>query len=172
MTIKNTTTGGSFTLEGASEIQKVLKQLPGKIEEKVRLKALRKGAKVIADEAKRKAPDYMKARIVVRKATKKQRSLKDLGEIVVTVKLDRLPAPHWVEFGTGPRVQKSTGRETGQMPAEPFMRPAFDTKNREALKVIGQTLGPEVEKAAQKLAGSFAKSGLSKNRRGGRVRLF
>jgi hypothetical protein len=31
----------------------------------------------------------------------------------------------FVELGTGPRVQKTTGRRTGSMPASPFLRPAF-----------------------------------------------
>jgi HK97 gp10 family phage protein len=33
---------------------------------------------------------------------------------------------HWIEFGTVGRVQKSTGRYVGRMPATPFMRPSSE----------------------------------------------
>lgn len=33
---------------------------------------------------------------------------------------------HWIEFGTGPRRQKKTGKYTGEMHAMSFMAPAFE----------------------------------------------
>jgi len=60
---------------------------------------------------------------------------------------------HLIEFGTV------------KMAARPFIRPAFDQTKGEALKVMGKELGKGVEKAARKLAGSFAKSGLKTRRR-------
>ena len=59
----------------------------------------------------------------------------------------------------GPEVQ-----HPGQ-PARPFLRPAFDGKAGAAVDAIGVVLGKKIEQAALKLAGSFAKSGLSKRRR-------
>jgi len=44
---------------------------------------------------------------------------------------------HMVEFGTV------------DMAAHPFMRPAFDNVGREASRVIAETLGREIERAAK-----------------------
>lgn len=38
----------------------------------------------------------------------------------------------FIELGTGPRIQKKTGRRTGSMPAAPFLRPAFDSEKERA----------------------------------------
>lgn len=41
------------------------------------------------------------------------------------------------ELGTGPRIQKKTGRRTGSMPANPFLRPAFDSERERAQQLFG-----------------------------------
>lgn len=37
---------------------------------------------------------------------------------------------HWWEFGTAERIQKTTGRKTGRMTAQPFFFPAFRANRR------------------------------------------
>jgi HK97 gp10 family phage protein len=45
-----------------------------------------------------------------------------------------------VEYGTTDRVQKTTGRSTGRMPAHPFLRPAADTKMGQAYDYLFKRL--------------------------------
>lgn len=44
----------------------------------------------------------------------------------------------FIERGTGPRVQKKTGRRTGSMPAKPFLRPAFESAKGQAQDEFGK----------------------------------
>jgi HK97 gp10 family phage protein len=54
------------------------------------------------------------------------------------------------EFGTEARIQKSTGRYTGELIPKPFMRPALD-KNRQAIvNGIKKGLTEKVSKLAEK----------------------
>lgn len=55
------------------------------------------------------------------------------------VKIDRAPHGHLVEFGTV------------NMPAEPYMRPAFDQKKGDALNEMADTLRTGIDRAAKKV---------------------
>ena len=137
------------TITGARELEKVLKRLPGKIGQKVLLSSLRPGATLIKKEAKIRAPvksGTLRDEIVVRK---------EKGG-VVALRVGPTRDAFWgmfQEFGTI------------KQPARPWLRPAFDATKGKALDAVGKRLGKNVEKAAEKLAGSFAKSGLKKKRR-------
>lgn len=64
---------------------------------------------------------------------------------------------HLVEFGTGPRYHES-GRYVGEMPAQPFLRPAFDAEagpSRDRLKPI---LAAEIDKAVSRRAARAARA--------------
>ena len=65
---------------------------------------------------------------------------------------------HLKEFGTGPRKHKS-GKSTGAMPADPFLRPAWEGGHRHALKEFSRLLWEGIEKAARRLAKRQAKAG-------------
>ncbi|HSH40541.1 MAG TPA: hypothetical protein VK973_00240, partial [Arenicellales bacterium] len=51
----------------------------------------------------------------------------------------------------GPRRTKS-GKSTGVMPAQPFMRPAWDAGKRQALSKFERLLWKEIDKSARNLA--------------------
>jgi len=65
-------------------------------------------------------------------------------------------AAHLVEFGhrlikggrshVGARGAEGSGREIGQVPAHPFLRPAFDSKWRPALALFAETLKLQLKK--------------------------
>ena len=154
------------TISGASELNAVLRKLPKEIGQKVLLSSLRAGANVIKKEAIIRAPA---SGLGAEKRRKRSSSGEDYGTLKsnikatvtaksadsVTIKVHR-GAAFWgqfLEFGTV------------NMPARPWLRPAFDATKGKAVDVIGKRLGKNVEKAAEKLAGSFATSGLKKKRR-------
>jgi HK97 gp10 family phage protein len=56
---------------------------------------------------------------------------------------------HLVEFGTGPRVQKSTGRSTGRMGARPFMRPALESSRGPVFDAMREVMEAGLAEAAQ-----------------------
>jgi HK97 gp10 family phage protein len=53
------------------------------------------------------------------------------------------------ELGTGPRVQKTTGRLTGSMPANPFLRPAFDAQAGVAQRRYFDVMKRHIEAAGE-----------------------
>lgn len=62
-------------------------------------------------------------------------------------KINRAAHAHLVEFGTGPRFHKD-GSPTGQMPALPFLRPAYDENEANSINRFAAIVGPAIEKAA------------------------
>lgn len=61
------------------------------------------------------------------------------------------PHAHLVEFGTGERKHKS-GKSTGVMPAQPFIRPAFDHNAAGAVVTMKEGLADEIGKATRRLS--------------------
>jgi HK97 gp10 family phage protein len=70
---------------------------------------------------------------------------------------DRRPYAHMIEFGTGPRVQKETGRFTGQVAPQPYLRPAFDETAGAVLDGIADDLRVEVTKSVNRRRARLAK---------------
>lgn len=154
----------TMNLLGADQLNKTLKQLPGELSQKVYMQSLRKGAVIVRDEAKQRAPygtDFEKRSYVKKKkgvATTHFVKLRDEIRITVTTKTDisfavavHVGAAYWgmfQEYGTS------------HMSARPWLRPAFDATAEQAINTIGQSLGQGVERTAARLAGPLAKSGL------------
>lgn len=65
----------------------------------------------------------------------------------------------WIEYGTGPRVQKRSGRETGSVSPDPFMRPAFDREVQPTIDRVKPLLWREIQRAAARAAKKAAKNG-------------
>jgi HK97 gp10 family phage protein len=66
------------------------------------------------------------------------------------------PKAHLVEFGTGPRRHKS-GKFVGVMPAQPFMRPAWDANREKVLETFAGFIAAEIEKTVARAAKRAAK---------------
>jgi len=67
-----------------------------------------------------------------------------------------LPHAHLVEFGSVERHLESGG-STGTMPAQPFMRPAWDATREAVLAGIAKGLGHEIAKTVARRAKRLAK---------------
>ena len=141
----------SAKLSGASEIGRVLDQLPRKLGEKALNAALRKGVRLVQASAKARAHGLT-------------------GKVRKNIRIHKLRSP-----SGGARLDLILAKKgfygifhefgTATVPAHPFMRPAFDENAEKAIAAIGDEAGKQVTRAAKKLAGSFAKSGLSSRKR-------
>lgn len=158
----------TIRITGAREMEAVLRQLPAAIAKQALTRALRRAAEPILDEARALAPvgQESKGRVRLRTTKRGKVSVSNYGKLKPSLRIANVPArqtPHsatvvvtvgkafwglFVEFGTR------------FMSAQPFLRPAFEAKKTDALNRLGKALGEEIEKAAKKLAGPYAKSGL------------
>lgn len=167
-TLQTARSPSTVRLHGAREMEQVLKQLPEHISRQVVVGALRDAAQPILDEARRLAPvgQESKGRVRLRRTKKGKVTVSNYGKLKLNLKIITLPAAK-LEHSAG--VAVSVGKAfwgmfvefgTRHMGKKPFMRPAFEAKKMEALNILGKRLGERIEKAAEKLAGPYRKSGL------------
>lgn len=158
----------SIKVEGLKELEAALAELPKSTGKNVMRRVARKALEPVIAAAKPYAPwgkgKLRKSLAVSTKLSKRQASLargQDRAEgkasITVYAGATALPHAHLMEFGTKNRVQKSTGRSTGSVKPRPFMRPAWDAKKDEVLKIFRTDMWKEIEAAAQRLAKKQAK---------------
>jgi HK97 gp10 family phage protein len=125
----------SARIEGIEDVARVLRKIPRAFSDKILLSANRSSARILVKKEKELAPKGRTLRLVNSIGTEK------VSKIGVAVgpkrragrfsrSKDKLVGAfkghhaHLVEFGTRRRKTKS-GRNTGIMPAHPFVRPAF-----------------------------------------------
>lgn len=157
-------------IKGAREMELVLRKLPDYVAKKTLTAALRKAAEPILDEARNLAPvgDESKGRVRLRTSKRGKVTIANYGKLKLSLKIVTVPAKLTAHSAT---VAVTVGKAfwgmflefgTRFMSPRPFMRPAFESRKMEALDRLGKSLGEEIEKAAKKLAGPYAKSGLRK----------
>lgn len=134
----------TFKIEGLSDLAKALGQLPKATGRNVLVRVGTRRLQVVADEMKRLAPEKSG----------------DLAEsIIVTTRRPkggkREPKKSPVEIFAGPgRSPSATQQEFGNEnhAPQPFVRPAWDEGAEGMLDGIGDDLGNEIAKAAERLA--------------------
>jgi HK97 gp10 family phage protein len=152
-------------IEGAKELDAALKALPTNVAKRALIPSLRSGANVFRREVVTKAPDDPDAPHPKYGELKKNitSTLEKRGEgWAVIVHTGRAFWARFLEFGTiarRPRAKQVMkggdqffGKEVAPMPAQPFFRPAWDNKAMETLQRIGQRLGENINKEAERLA--------------------
>ncbi len=127
----------TFKIEGLDALDKAVRKLPQNIQKRVLKGALRAGGRVIAKEAKQRAP---KKTGTLRKSISVQVGKTRQGGAIafVTTKPEAFYS-HMIEFGTS------------KIPAKPFLRPAFDATQQETIKAIGDALAKGIIKETEKL---------------------
>ena len=126
------------------KLNRKLKTLESKIEKKLTRQALRAGAKIIAKEAKLRAPvdtGELKSKI---KVWALKRSRKKIGVLVGTSAKEYTGDQFYASF---------LEWGTSKMPAKPWLGPAAEAKGPEAAAVVGKTLADGIEREIAKLRG-------------------
>ncbi len=148
-------------VSGLFELDKLLKELPAKVERNILRGAMRAGAKVFADRARELVPVRSgQLRDSIKVSTRSKR-----GRVSATVRAGGKKAfyAHMVEFGTArhfikPRKRKSLffaglAREVVDHPGsapKPFMRPALDGGQVEAVNAAADYIRNRLAKEAVK----------------------
>lgn len=139
-----------FRVEGLSELEEALKELPKATGKNVLRRVLLKAGQPIADAAAARAPRFKgKLQMSIGTGTKLSRRQKKMHVAESTVE---------VFVGAGALVQAIT-QEFGTVnhPAQPFMRPAWDGGKNNAFASLRDDLEAEIEKARARLARKAAR---------------
>jgi HK97 gp10 family phage protein len=122
-----------ITITGGKELEKSLKKLGFDLEKKVAKQAVRAGANVILKEARLRVPVGRTG--VLKKSLRVVQRSRRLGDAVLSV-VTRA-GKKWTAKGMNawyaPKVE--FGGEKNR-PAQPFMRPALDSKAKEAINAM------------------------------------
>lgn len=152
-------------IRGLDELKKTFLALPAELGEKVVRGGLRAAAKPIRDEARANAPvlkkpDPRRKPGVVQKAISVRKSKQDKYGVYVGIK--PLGAKQIKSFKQGGGKSSENPDDpfywifsefgTVNMPADPFMRPAYESKKYEALKNFEDYAQKRTVKVAEKLA--------------------
>ena len=152
----------TLKLEGAAQLDSLLMDFPRQIKKRIIANAVSAGATVMRQEVERQAP--IQKRFASTYPLKKSiLSRKVRGKDFYHVGPSRrAPHAHLVEFGTGPRKFKKPhfvnlgGRRvfvthSGIMPANPFMRRAFNIKGVAAVNKILRQMEKRIHIEARRL---------------------
>jgi HK97 gp10 family phage protein len=149
-------------VKGLRELGLALKELDKDIQTKVAFSAVAAGASVIKKQAISNAPvsspeltpevppGYVRDNIIMRRQRRPDRGL--THQYAVTVR-------HKGRLKGGNRTDKTNPYQIGifnefgtvKMGAQPFMRPAFDTRRQDALQAIQKRLRARIDKANRKV---------------------
>ena len=142
-------------LEGAKELDRALTRLGRKVGGKIGRKALRAGAKPILANAKSRAPKGKKGFIppsLKLKAGKRSRKKNYVNIVIQTAKgwfKGKEFYAAFVEFGHFLGSRK-LGSARKWVPPQPFVRPAFDSKGKQAVRIIMRELRQGIESEAKR----------------------
>lgn len=162
----------TIKVEGLATLEQALFELGStSTARRVGQRALMEAAEPMVARIKALAPDDPRTPLglkqaIAAKPSNRNRS-SDTAEVIIGMNWDIEPARD---------VPRKSGRGTYRDPgvggnaliqefgttkrkAQPFMRPAFDAEAENTIRRVGQTLGPEIEKSAARLARRRAKKG-------------
>jgi HK97 gp10 family phage protein len=157
-------------LHGAKELEAALRELPFRVAKSALRRSLTKASKVMLEAAQANAPTpRLRVRMVAsstlsrRQRAQARTTRATSGPYVVTAYVGEKPMrhAHLVELGSGPRYSRKTGAYRGVMPAQPYLRPAFDATAQQVIAEFGRVLGQEIEATARRLAKRQAKAASS-----------
>lgn len=146
-------------VKGLDELQKFLDQLPAKMEKNIMRGALRAGANVVKDEAKKNLTQNQSVvtgliRDGIKVSTRYRR-----GKVTAAIKAtgDHDYIAHWLEYGVAAHsLRKKAKLKSGKYQGtgtlhpgfkeKPFMRPALDGRASAALVAVGEHIKKRLTK--------------------------
>ena len=150
----------SVKVDGMQEVLKKLNKLPDKVQNSLLTGAIRAGAKLVADEAKKNVSvktAHLKKSIGVRKKRSKMKTMVWFVVAPVSTTLWRFQDIHsqkhynygkTLEFG---RSSWEIEHGSSVYPAKPYMRPAFESKGEEAIDATRKYMIKRFSKEIAKL---------------------
>lgn len=135
-----------FTIRGAKELEKTLKELGPQIASRLGDRALRAGAKPIVKEAKRLTPrrtGNLRKSIKAVKARERGGAYAATRTVLIGFKKPHSRRAHLTEFGFVHRNGKHVA-------ARPFIRPALDATAGEALRAMIEDMSRGILRAEWK----------------------
>lgn len=144
------------TVRGAEHINDVLSQLGKKVAENALKTAVERGAQPIINAAKAKAP-------ILKEPSKNRKPGELRDSICAEVKLNKRKGSARAKIG--PKRTKGAGRqdpgcwglmeEFGSVhnPAQPYMRPAYDSAGNDAVKELTNALKSAIDEALAGMGG-------------------
>lgn len=155
---------GSLRVEGLKELDRLLAELPASTARRTARKGMMEALEPVAAAARAMAPRGVEpknarsadsiavsdklTRSQARAAARADRQTKTLTHVYVGM---ANPLGHLIEFGSGPR-RKKNGQYVGVMPAQPFMRPAWDANRAAVLASLAVHLRVEIDKVLARRA--------------------
>ncbi len=160
----------TLKLRGAKQMSALLRKLPKRIGKKILKRVLRKAARPIILAAKAKVPK--KFRVLEKsigssflKTRKPRKEVIKIGPRTGKKAVNNGWYGHLVEFGTKSHTIKGDPLAftvdgdlkfvnevtIPSIAAQPFLGPAFNATSNKALQVMGNELGPAIEKEARRL---------------------
>ena len=147
---------------GFKEMDALLQAIPRQLAGQGVASGMRRALQPVAAAARSYAPGSLSERIRIAPTIKAGQQAQSLekpgkGKRVMYVGATA-PHAHLVEFGTGPRYQKS-GKYVGIMTPDPFLRPAWDANKDEVLANLAKAIRDEIEKALRRRTARAIKAG-------------
>jgi len=147
---------GSFQVTGLSDLEKRLEDFPDRIARNILAGAIRAGAVVIQNEARQLAPasaedHYLgkgSRRVLIKAGELKRKGVKVR---LAPRKSRTTPIEYWVYVSKRNWYWKFPEFGTSKMPAQPFMRPAFEKMKEIAVERIREYLAARIVKEAAKI---------------------
>ena len=157
---------GNVKVEGLSQIHKALSELGRKVSNKIAVKAMREGGKIVREQARQNAPvlsqrtPYRRAG-TLKKAIKSSTKVLKNGKIGTVIRVKELTAKQIETFKVrsgkkgalnpkDPYYWRFLEFGTSKMPARPYLRPAFEQTKEKAATEIIKTLKDGIESEAGK----------------------
>ena len=147
------------SVEGLRELDQALGELKKSTAKNVLRRVARRALAPVEATAKARAPGSMGDTIRTSPKLNKNQAKqarqavpKDQRAFLQMHTGSTAPHAHLIEFGTGERVQKKTGRYTGSVSPQPFIRTAWIMHKAIMLPGIADMLWTEIRKAAERAA--------------------
>lgn len=157
---------GNVKVEGLSQIHKALSELGSKVSNKIAVKAMREGGKIVREQARQNAPVLSQSTPhrragTLKKAIKSSTKVLKNGKIGTVIRVKELTAKQIETFKVrsgkkgalnpkDPYYWRFLEFGTSKMPARPYLRPAFEQTKEKAATEIIKTLKDGIESEAGK----------------------